>query len=60
MLSPVFWLSVIAVFLGVKWIADGLGSLVQVEFRRKRRQVSRLELADLSAREFDAPLDKAA
>ena len=34
MLSPVFWLSLVAVFLGMKWLAEGLLSLGQVELRR--------------------------
>lgn len=34
MLSPVFWLSLVAVFWGMKWIADGLLSLAGVKLRR--------------------------
>ncbi|GMR23854.1 MAG: hypothetical protein BMS9Abin37_2328 [Acidobacteriota bacterium] len=33
MLSPVFWLSLVAVFLGMKWLAEGLLSLAQIEVR---------------------------
>lgn len=33
MLSPVFWLSLIAVFLGMKWLAEGLWSLFRIEVR---------------------------
>ena len=31
MLSPVFWLSLVAVFLGMKWLAEGLLSLGRIE-----------------------------
>jgi len=34
MLSPVFWLSLVAVFWGMKWLADGLLSLARVEVQR--------------------------
>ena len=34
MLSPVFWLSLVAVFLGLKWLADGMLFLAWVEVRR--------------------------
>ena len=34
MLSPLFWLSLVAVFWGVKWLAEGLMSLGDVEIRR--------------------------
>ncbi len=33
MLSPVFWLSLVAVFLGMKWLAEGLLSLARIELR---------------------------
>ncbi len=33
MLSPVFWLSLVAVFLGMKWLAEGLLSLGRIEVR---------------------------
>ena len=33
MLSPVFWLSLVAVFLGMRWLAEGLLSLARVELR---------------------------
>ena len=34
MLSPVFWLSLVGVFLGLKYLADGLSSLSRIELRR--------------------------
>jgi len=34
MLSPVFWLSLVAVFLGMKWLAEGLLSLAGIALRR--------------------------
>ena len=34
MLSPVFWLSLVAVFLGMKWLAEGFLSLGRIEVRR--------------------------
>ena len=33
MLSPVFWLSLVVVFLGMKWLAEGLLSLGQIGVR---------------------------
>ncbi len=33
MLSPVFWLSLVAVFLGMKWLAEGFSSLGRIELR---------------------------
>jgi len=33
MLSPVFWLSLVAVFLGMKWLAEGFLSLGRIEVR---------------------------
>lgn len=35
MLSPVFWLSLVAVFWGMKWVADGLMSLARVSVERR-------------------------
>ncbi len=31
MLSPVLWLSLVVVFLGMKWLAEGLLSLGRIE-----------------------------
>jgi hypothetical protein len=36
MLSPVFWLSLVAVFLGMKWLAEGFLSLGRIEVRRRQ------------------------
>jgi len=33
MLSSVFWLSLVGVFFGIKWLAEGLWSLARVEVR---------------------------
>ena len=33
MLSSVFWLSLVGVFLGMKWLAEGLWSLSRIEVR---------------------------
>lgn len=34
MLSPVFWLSLVAVFLGMKWLAEGFLSVARIELSR--------------------------
>ena len=36
MLSPVFWLSLVAVFLGMKWLAEGFLSLGRIEVRHRQ------------------------
>jgi len=33
MLSPVFWFSLVAVFLGMKWLAKGFLSIGRIEVR---------------------------
>ena len=66
MLSPLFWLSVVVVFLGVRWIGDGMMALASVAVRRVDRP-ERMESAtharlldgrDVSSRE--CLLDEAA
>ena len=60
MLSPVFWLSLVAVFWGMKWFAEGLMSLAAVELRVA--QPARGEVVEVRAWREDAPpaLDEAA
>ena len=56
MLSPVFWLSLVAVFLGMKWLAEGLLlSLARIELRRVHPVAS-----EPTPERDDAALDEAA
>ena len=55
MLSPVFWLSLVAVFLGMKWLAEGLLSLGRIEVRLVQPVA-----AEPSQRCDNAALDEAA
>ena len=45
MLSPVFWLSLVAVFWGIKWVADGLMSVAKVKVRHVPAAVSTVSVA---------------
>ena len=53
MLSPLFWVSLAAVFIGLRWLADGLKSLLEVDFHKRSAD-------DLSAAGEASTLDKAA
>jgi hypothetical protein len=37
MASPVFWISLVVVFLAMRWLADGLLLLASVELRARSR-----------------------
>ena len=63
MLSPVFWFGLVAVFLGLRWLADGLMSVAAVEVRQVAAATETRAVAETvppSRREVAAFLDKAA
>lgn len=58
MLSAVFWLSLAAVFVAMKWLADGLLSLATIELRRVPS--ARAELSEPAVEETVLVLEDAA
>lgn len=58
MMSAIFWLSFAAVFLGIRWLADGLLAAASVEVQRKRPR--RPELSRSSSDSGTSELPKAA
>lgn len=59
MLNPVFWLSFAAVFLAIRWLADGWMAAATVEVRARR--AARGELATpASPSSWPTDLDQAA
>ena len=60
MLSPAFWLSVVSVFLVLRWVSRGVAALPELRIRRVVPQHARVQAVTLASRSESARLRDAA